>query len=116
MFRAPRQLPPLDAIVADIGQPAPAVIGRALGVHERTVYHWMARGQAPRPAHLAMFWESRWGRSQISTDSENAARWARGESEALRREIAGLRARIAYLEAVGDFASANAPTLHSASL
>lgn len=111
MFRAPRQLPPLDAIVADIGQPSPAMIGRALGVHERTVYHWQARGEAPRPAHLALFWESRWGRSQLAADAENAAMWARGEAEALRREVGTLQARIAYLEAVGSFGSANAPTL-----
>lgn len=111
MIRAPRQLPPLDAILSDLGQPTPAMIGRALGVHERTVYHWLARGHAPRPAHLALFWESTWGRSQISADSENAAMWARGEAEALRREVAALRARVARLERVGHFGSANAPYL-----
>lgn len=92
------------------------MIGRALGVHERTVYHWQARAEAPRPAHLALFWESRWGRSQLAADSENAARWARGEADALRREVATLRARVAYLEAVGQFGSANAPTLRPSAL
>lgn len=111
MFRAPRQLPALEHIVADIGRPSPAVIGRALGVHERTVYHWLARGEAPRPAHLALFWESRWGQSQIEADAHAIVMWSRGEVDALRRENATLQARIAYLEGLGDHGAANAPTL-----
>jgi len=111
MFLAPRQLPPLEAMLADIGQPAPAVIGHALGVHERTVWGWMAKGAAPRPASLALFWESRWGRSSISAQAVNGERWARGQVHALEREKATLLARVAYLERVGQFGAANAPTL-----
>lgn len=111
MFLAPRQLPELEAIVRDIGQPAPGVIARALGVSERTVYGWQAAGQAPRPAHLALYWETRWGRSQIDAQAVNGERWARGQVQALEREKATLLARVAYLESVGDFGSANAPTL-----
>lgn len=111
MFLAPRQLPPLDAIFQDLGQPGAGVIARALGVSERTVYGWQAAAQAPRPAHLALFWETRWGRSQIEAQAVNGERWARGQVQALERERATLQARIAYLERVGDFGAANAPTL-----
>lgn len=111
MFKAPRQLPPLDLLLADLGNPPPALTARALGVSERTVYGWQAAGQAPRPAHLALFWESRWGQSAVSAEAVNGERWARGQVQALEREAATLRARVAYLEAVGQFGSANAPTL-----
>lgn len=110
MFKAPRQLPPLDLLMADIGQPSAKVVARALGVSERTVYGWQAAGQAPRPAHLALFWESSWGRSVIAAEAVNGERWARGQVEGLQREAATLRARVAYLERVGSFGSANAPT------
>lgn len=111
MFRAPRQLPPLDALLSDLGQPGADVIARALGVTSRTVRRWLADGQAPRPAMLALFWESTYGRSQATADAHNAAMWARGEAAALKRENATLAARVAYLERVGQFGSANAPTL-----
>lgn len=111
MFLAPRQLPPLEALLHDIGQPAPAVIAKLLGVHERTVFTWLAKGQAPRPAALALFWESSWGRSVIDAQAVNGERYARGYAQALEREMGALRARIAYLEKVGHFGAANAPTL-----
>lgn len=111
MFLAPRQLPPLEALLADIGQPAPAVIAKLLGVHERTVFAWLAKGQAPRPATLALFWESSWGRSVIDAQAVNGERFARGLAQALEREKATLLARIAYLERVGQYGAANAPTL-----
>lgn len=109
MFRAPRQLPPLESLISDIGQPAPAVIARALGVTERTVYGWQAKGEAPRPAALALFWETSWGRSVVMCEAVNGERFARALVSGLEREIGALRARVAYLERVGGFGSANAP-------
>lgn len=111
MFRAPRQLPTLEAMVRDIGQPTAELVAAALGVSVRTVYAWQAADQAPRPAALALFWETQWGRSVVACDAVNGERWARGHVHALEREKATLLARVAYLESVGDFGSANAPTL-----
>lgn len=111
MFRAPRQLPTLEAMVRDIGQPTAELVAQVLGVSVRTVYAWQAAGQAPRPAALALFWETQWGRSVVACDAVNGERWARGQVAALEREKATLQARVAYLESVGDFGSANAPTL-----
>lgn len=116
MFKAPRQIPPPSVLLADIGQPPPAVIARALGVSLRTVYGWKAADQCPRPAHLAMFWESRWGQSVANAEAINGERFARGLVQALERENATLRARVAYLERVGSFGSANAPTVTPASV
>lgn len=114
MFKAPRQLPPLDAMVRDIGQPPAELVAAVLGVSVRTVYNWMAAGEAPRPAALALFWETSWGRSVVEAQAVNGERWARGQVQALERERATLQARIAYLERVGDFGAANAPTLSPA--
>lgn len=109
MFKAPRQLPPLEVLLSDLGQPGAAVVGRALGVSERTVYAWQAAGAAPRPAHLALFWESRWGASLVACEAVNGERWARGQVQGLERDAATLRARVAYLERVGQFGCANGP-------
>lgn len=111
MFRAPRQLPTLDAMLADIGRPGADVLGRALGVSARTVRRWVADGQAPRPVMLALFWETSFGRSQLHADAHNAAMWARAQVAGLQRENAALVRRVAYLEGLACYGSANAPTL-----
>lgn len=109
-FRAPQHTPPLDELAQHLGADTPA-IARHLGVAERTVYHWHATGKAPRAALLALFWETAWGQSILDAEAVNAARVARGYAEALERENATLRARIARLEAIADYGSANAPLM-----
>lgn len=111
MFRAPRQLPTLDAMLSDLGRPPADVVARALGVTPRTVRRWLADGDAPRPVLLALFWESRFGRSQFAADAQNAAMWARAQVAGLEREKATLERRVAYLEGLACYGSANAPTL-----
>jgi hypothetical protein len=115
MFKAPRQLPPLEVLLRDLGSPPAGLTARALGVSERTVYGWQATGEAPRPAALALFWETSWGRSVANAESVNGERWARGQVNALEREAATLRARVAYLERVGQFGCSNAPSFQSSS-
>lgn len=111
MFHAPRQLPPLECLLSDLGNPAPAVVAKALGVSVRSVYGWQAQGAAPRPAALAIFWETRWGRSVVDCRAVNGQQTAQAYARALESEKATLLARVAYLESVGVFGSANAPTL-----
>ena len=84
-------------------------IARHLGVSARTLARWIATGSAPRLAHLALFWESRWGLSAAHCDAANGERVALGLARSLERECAMLRARIARLEETGDFGAANAP-------
>jgi len=110
MFRAPRQLPPLDLMLQDLGAPA-ADTARYLDVSLRTLRGWKARQQAPRPAMLALFWESSWGASLVASTAHNGAIYARGLADSLARENAALRARIARLEALGDFGAANSPMM-----
>lgn len=49
-------------------------VHKYLGVTERSVWRWLATGRAPRAAVLALYWESKWGRSQIFTDQVNEIR------------------------------------------
>ena len=39
---------------------------------------WLKADQAPRAALLALFWETRWGRSAIDADRENLVRTTMG--------------------------------------
>ncbi|MEO6624454.1 MAG: hypothetical protein ABIN37_06445 [Burkholderiaceae bacterium] len=86
-----------------------ARIARHLGITARTLARWQATGSAPRLAHLALFWESRWGLSAAHCDAVNGERVALGLARSLERECAMLRARIARLEETGDFGAANGP-------
>ena len=110
---APSQLPPLSMLVDDLhGDRSPEAIGRHLGVSGLTVRRWISKDCAPRAAMLALFWETRWGLSALDAQAVNLVRTHIGLNNALRRENATLQRRINYLESVGHFGSANAPSFH----
>lgn len=109
MFRAPTQTPPIGVLLDDLPTRDALLIARHLGVTARTLARWRRTGNAPRLAHLALFWETRWGLSTAHCEAVNGERVALGLARALERETAMLRARIAYLEECGDFGAANAP-------
>jgi hypothetical protein len=114
--KAPKNLPPLGLILGDlIGSKSPESIGKHLGVSASTVRRWLSRGEAPRCAALALFWETRWGQSILDCEAVNQARMQEGLNRALKTENATLCARIARLEALGGcFGAANDPLLVSA--
>lgn len=112
MSLAPAQLPPLSMLIDDLmGDRSPESVGRFLGVSGLTVRRWLKADQAPRAALLALFWETRWGRSALDAQAENLVRSHIGLNNALRNENAALKRRIARLEALSHGA-ANAPSFH----
>lgn len=115
MFLAPTaaNVPPFSFLLDDL--PAtPAQVARHLGVSLRTLARWRAADQAPRAVMLALFFESRWGASAVNAHAVNDARIAYGLAGSLERENATLRARIARLDRLGGFGSANGPLWGSA--
>lgn len=115
-YLAPRALPALSQIVPALGNPSPREISRYLDVTERTVYRWHATDDAPRAALLALFWESSYGLSALDSELYNTVAVYKNLSESLNHEAQMLRVRIARLEKIGSFASANAPYLVPTSL
>lgn len=74
-FHAPRDIygpELLRMFIDELG--GPKKVHKYLDVSERTVWHWLSTGRVPRAAVLALFWESRWGRSQIFTEQVNEIR------------------------------------------
>jgi len=110
-YLAPRATPALSQLLPDLGNPSPREIARYLGVTERTVYAWKAAGCAPRAASLALFWESSYGRSALDCELHNSAMVHKRHADSLARHVVNLEARIARLEKIGRFDSANAPLL-----
>ncbi|MCI1192092.1 hypothetical protein MOJ79_09590 [Calidifontimicrobium sp. SYSU G02091] len=100
--QVPRSIPLWDAILDDLGRPSPERVAQALDVGRSTVYRWNRTGNAPRVACLALFWLTRWGRSEIDGRAVNDARMATGLAQALHAERNGLRAHIAQLTAERD--------------
>lgn len=100
MFRSPRgaQLPSLHLMLQDLAA-SHDQIARHLGITRRTLQRYIQADSAPRAVMLALFWETRWGRSAADTE---AANWAalhyrsamieRRTNEALRRQIDRLQA------------------------
>ncbi len=109
-WKMPRSIPPLSVMLDDLRHPPPKVLARTLNVSERTVRRWIREDRAPRSVLFAVFWLTTWGRQEVHHEAEFRAHMHVGLYEALRRENAALHARIAHLENVGDFGTANAPT------
>lgn len=110
MFRV-SHTPPLSYLLDDLLTRDQAAISKHLDVSPATLARWRKADQAPRPVMLALFYESRWGYSVLHTTATNGEDQARRHVDSLSRENAMLRARIARLEALGGFGSANAPVM-----
>lgn len=108
---APGSLPIWQTIMDDLGCPPPARVARVLGIGERTVYRYNRTGQAPKVALLALFWLTRWGRSQVHAQAANDAMVAIGYANSLRADVARLEHQLAHVLALGGSGSANDPLL-----
>lgn len=92
--KMPRDLPLWELLITDLGRPGAARIARALGVGVSSVYRWNAAGAAPRMACLALFWLTRWGRSQVNADAVNDALMCAQLARAWREECNRLAAKL----------------------
>lgn len=113
MFRAPTTsgLPPFAFMLDDV--PAtPAQIARHLGITAKTLQRYRMADIAPRAVRLALFHETRWGRSAADAEAHNFGQVHYRHAKALERANAQLLARIAELEAeraTGPGQAANTP-------
>lgn len=99
MFRAPRPagLPHITTMLDDI-HASTAQIAHHLGIKESTLKTYRRQGGAPMAILLALFWETRWGISQIEvTASNEAARYFR-DAKIARRELERMAGIILHLE------------------
>lgn len=71
MISAPKDIFSTEFFDTMVHELTLARVSKLLGVDERTIRRWIRTGTAPRTAYLAIFWESRWGRSIIDTDHHN---------------------------------------------
>lgn len=107
MFKAPTQTPHFSTLLDDMLTRDKRKIARHLGVTENTLKRWAKTGNAPRMAHLALFWESRWGLSVLDADIWNRETLRLGMIRCLTEENAQLKAQLARLVAMGQHGAAN---------
>ena len=105
----PKNVPSLRDMLADIGNPKPHEVAKALKVTERTVWRWLREDNAPHSAMLAIFWLTRWGVLEIDAAAHNAAVRSAGMARSLQDELDAIRARLARVAKIGDFGSSNDP-------
>ena len=103
------KIPPISVLLSDLGCPSQRSIARAVGVCPRTVRRWIERDYAPRPVMLALFWLTRWGRSELECSAINDARHMAQVADCHRREAEARLAEIRRLLSLGDFGAANSP-------
>jgi predicted DNA-binding transcriptional regulator AlpA len=112
--KTPKALPVWQALLADLGDPHPAKLARILGLGARTIYRYNRERQAPRHVCLAIFWLTRWGRSEIECAAVNDCQLAVAYANALESEVHQLRAQLAHVLALSDTGAANDPLPGSA--
>jgi hypothetical protein len=115
MFRAPTQagLPPFSLMLRDVPFGVPHV-ARHLGITVPTVEKYARTDNAPRAAMLALFWETRWGRSAADVEASNWGTMCYRLAMSLERENKVLKEQMAQLEtaaAAGNLA-ANSAFMH----
>lgn len=99
MFRSPTaaKLPPFSILFHDI--PASlSQISRHLGLSPTTVRKYLRDDQAPRAVMLALFWESRWGRSAADCEAANFGQVHYALAECLKEKVQVLQDQISLLE------------------
>ena len=72
MQSIPRNLPPLELLIDDLGGNV-AKIAAFLNVTPRQLKSWMKKGIAPRAHMLALYFVSRWGRDFLTCGETNRA-------------------------------------------
>lgn len=99
MFRSPSQagLPGVDVMLDDLGATR-SQVARHLGIAESTLATYQRTGNAPRAVMLALFWETRWGRSAADTGAHNAAQQSAAHAKSLQDHVARLAGLIWRLE------------------
>lgn len=109
LCRIPTAIPPLSAMLADIGSPAAQPLARAMGFSVPTAKKWIENDDAPLAVKLAIFWITRWGTMAIDAQAHNDAVRYYGIAQAGQRQVTDLQEQIAQVERLADFGSANDP-------
>jgi predicted DNA-binding transcriptional regulator AlpA len=109
LHHAPASLPIWQRIVEDLGNPHPRHLARVLGLGLRTIYRYNRDAQAPRHVCLALFWLTRWGRSEIHCQAVNDCTLAVSYANALETELRQARTQLAHVLAISDTGAANGP-------
>ncbi|PZP29967.1 MAG: hypothetical protein DI603_16270 [Roseateles depolymerans] len=81
-------------LLGDLGDPPAHRVAKVLGVSLLTVQPWNRTGNAPRAACLAIFWLTRWSRSQVNCQAVNDASLAVQHSVVLKAELARVQLRL----------------------
>ena len=104
-------LPGLNFMLADI----PAnhkQVARHLGVTEQTLKKYIKAEGAPRAIMLALFWETRWGRSAADTEAANYGAIYYRKAMGLERENLAMHKKMQAIQLEFDrqvHESANSP-------
>jgi hypothetical protein len=88
---------------------SPAQIARHLGIQPSTLATYTRQGQAPRSIMLALFWETRWGRSAADTEAANWGALHYRQHMGAARELERMAGIIWTLEQEQSQASSQAP-------
>ncbi len=105
----PSHVPIWHLMMDDLCNPPAQRVARVLGLSLRSIQRYNATGYAPRHVCLALFWLTRWGRSHVNAQAENAASLTASYFRSLKERVTELEAHVEHLIQIGDFGSANQP-------
>ena len=110
MFRA-TNIPGFSSLLEGLATRDHKAIAKHLDVTEKTLQRYIREDRAPKPVMLALYFETHHAVRDLHTDAFNDARREANSRAMADSTIRDLRARIAYLEGLAAFGSANDPTM-----
>ena len=109
-------MPALPTLLNDLSRASDKQLSKHLGIQPSTLATYRRQGSAPTPVMHALFWESRWGRSEADTEAANWGAMYYRQAKILEAELQRMAANILLLErelerasAAGGFMPANLP-------
>jgi len=100
MFKAPTQLPPVSLLLDDLPTRDARRVARHLGLSVSTINRYRRNDDAPRLVQLALFFETRWGRSIMDSELEHRHQVHLGLVRSLKAQVSELEARVRHLVAL----------------
>jgi hypothetical protein len=110
--KVPSRLPAFELLVDDVASASNddlQNLAKHLGVSVSQLGQWVATNDAPRAHTLAVFWETKWGRSIQQVEGQNEVDLWRDLVREQTREIEALRRKLERLEGLSSLGSANGP-------
>jgi hypothetical protein len=108
MITAPHNMYGINVFKIFVDEISIQQAAKILDVTERSIFRWIATEKVPKAAVLALYWESKYGRSLIDVEHDREVSSLRGQISCYQSQFRRAKEIIAGLRAM-NYGTANEP-------